>query len=204
MLPVIFQSFLLYWATALDLLLILALLYAKFDNSKHRIISLGQILGSLGLVVTSLLLAFVFRFVPEQRILGFLGFIPIAFGLKYLFLGDDECGCGKIDEKIEKRKNKNLLVTVVIISFASCGADNIGLFTPYFVNLNPSLVPVSVLTFFVNIVLLGFLGKALSRLRLLRMFLEKYSRWIMAAVYIGLGLMIVIEAGTLTMIGGWL
>ena len=202
MLPVILQSIVLYWVTALDLLLILALLYAKFDDGKHRVISLGQILGSLGLIAASLLLAFVFHFVPEKRVLGLLGFIPIAFGVKYLVFGDDDCE--KIDATIERRKNKNLLATVFMISFASCGADNIGLFTPYFVTLKPFLVPVSVLTFFVNILLLGFLGRALSRLRPLRALLEKYSRWLMAAVYIGLGLMILVESKTFSLIGGWL
>ena len=205
MLPTILESLLLYWVTALDLLLILALLHAKFDGGKHRVISLGQITGSLGLIAASLLLAFVFRFVPEERILGFLGLVPIGFGLKYLFWGDDDCECGKLDETLERRKNKSLFATVVILSFASCGADNISLFTPYLVNLKePSLVLVAVLTFAANIVLLGMLGKAVSRLRFLRVFLEKYSRWIMATVYVGIGVMILVQSGTLAMMGGWL
>lgn len=195
MITTIIQTTIIYWVTAIDLLLILALLFVKFDQSKHQLISLGQMIGSLLLVGISLLLAYVFHFVPEQWILGLLGLVPLFFGLKYLFIGDDDEE--EVEETLEKRKNKNLLVTVTLISFASCGADNIGLFTPFFVNLDNSLLLISVLTFVVNIILLGFLGKSISKIRVLHNFLEKYSRWVIGGVYIVLGLMIIIESGTI-------
>lgn len=195
MITTIIQTTIIYWVTAIDLLLILALLFVKFDQSKHQLISLGQMIGSLLLVGISLLLAYVFHFVPEQWILGLLGLVPLFFGLKYLFIGDDDEE--EVEETLEKRKNKNLLVTVTLISFASCGADNIGLFTPFFVNLDNSLLLISVLTFVVNIILLGFLGKSISKIRVLHNFLEKYSRWVIGGVYIVLGLMIIIDSGTI-------
>lgn len=195
MITTIIQTTIIYWVTAIDLLLILALLFVKFDQSKHQLISLGQMIGSLLLVSISLLLAYVFHFVPEQWILGLLGLVPLFFGLKYLFIGDDDEE--EVEETLEKRKDKNLLVTVTLISFASCGADNIGLFTPFFVNLDNSLLLISVPTFVVNIILLGFLGKSISKIRVLHNFLEKYSRWVIGGVYIVLGLMIIIESGTI-------
>lgn len=196
MITTIVQTTIIYWVTALDLLLILALLFVKFDKSKHQLISLGQMIGSMLLVAVSLLLAYVFHFVPEQWILGLLGLVPLVFGLKYLFVGDDDEE--EVEETLEKRKDKNLLVTVTLISFASCGADNIGLFTPYFVNIDNTLIVISILTFIANIILLGFLGKSISKIRVLHEFLEKYSRWIIGGVYIVLGLMIIIESGTVS------
>ncbi|MDR0299695.1 MAG: CadD family cadmium resistance transporter [Streptococcaceae bacterium] len=122
----------------------------------------------------------------------------MGFGLKYLILGEDgENEEEEVEERLEKRKSKNLFFVVTFIAFASCGADNISLFTPYFVSLKLSWLPISILTFLIHIVFLGFLGKSLSRAKVLHQFLEKYSRWIMAVTYIGLGLFIFIEAGTL-------
>lgn len=200
MITTIIQTTIIYWATALDLLLILSILFVKFDKSRHRLISLGQMLGSIILIGVSLLLAFIFKFVPEQWLLGFLGLIPLGFGLKYVILGDDDDE--EVEEALEKRKNKNLLITVTLISFASCGADNIGLFTPFFVNLKSYWIVVSLLTFIANIILLGFLGQIISKIRPLHYFLEKYGRWIMGIIYIGLGIIILLESGTVDKIMG--
>ncbi|MDR0300372.1 MAG: CadD family cadmium resistance transporter [Streptococcaceae bacterium] len=200
---VIFQTTLLYWATALDLLLILALLYAKYPHAQHRLISLGQTMGSVGLVLVSFLLAVVFHFVPESWILGFLGLIPMAFGLKYLILGDNDEA--EVAELIEKRKHKSLFFTAVLISFASCGADNIGLFTPYLVNLKIADLLLALGTFLANIFLLSLISHRLTHLfpRFSEQ-LEKYNRWILSTVYIGLGLMILIESGTISHVIGLL
>ncbi|GAB2028076.1 cadmium resistance transporter [Lactovum odontotermitis] len=191
---IIIQTTLLYWGTALDLLLILAILYVKYDKKFHPLIGLGQMVGSLLLIAVSLMLAFIFKFVPDQWILGFLGLIPLAFGLKYLFLGDDDED--EIEEQLEKRKGKNLFFTVIILAFASCGADNIGLFTPYFVSLSTANVLLSVVVFLVNIIILGFLGKFLAQAKKAHEILEHSSRWIMSAIYIGLGILILVESGT--------
>lgn len=195
MISIILQATLIYWATALDLLLILAILFCKNYRQNFSSIALGQIIGSSGLIIVSLIFAFVLGFVPEQWLLGLLGLIPIVFGIKYLIKGEDEEK--EITEAIEKRKNKNMIGTVALLSFASCGADNIGLFTPYFVTLSRTALFVAVLTMLVNIVFLGLLGRIISKIEVLRSFLGDYSRWIMAAVYIGIGIMVLIEAGTL-------
>lgn len=54
MFSVIINSTVIYWATALDLLILLAILYVRFDKKSHLSITLGQIIGSFALVVVSL------------------------------------------------------------------------------------------------------------------------------------------------------
>lgn len=49
MFSVIINSTVIYWATALDLLILLAILYVRFDKKSHLSITLGQIIGSLHL-----------------------------------------------------------------------------------------------------------------------------------------------------------
>ena len=196
MITIILKSTVLYWATALDLLLILTVLFIKFDKKKHAAIAWGQIVGSSLLVLVSLVFALVLQLVPQQWILGLMGLIPLAFGLKYLFVGDDDED--ELDELLEKRNQKNLFVMVVFLSFASCGADNIALFTPFFMTLHTHILLISIITFMVNIFILGFIGQYLARIPHFHDLLSRYSRWVLAIVYIGLGLMILIETKALS------
>lgn len=194
MFGVIFQSSLIYWATALDLLIILTVLFCNFPQKKSQIIW-GQILGSLGLLLVSLIFALILGVVPNQWLLGFLGLIPIGFGLRYLIKGDDDEE--ELKEKLEQRKGKSLLITVSLISFASCGADNIGLFTPFFISLKSNQIVLATVTFVLNILLLGVLGQFIAKIPHLHEILEKYSRWVLGAVFIGIGVMVLFEAGTI-------
>ena len=185
-------SIILYSGTAVDLLVILMLFFAKRKSRKDTInIYLGQFLGSVSLILLSLLFAFVLNYIPSKEILGLLGLIPIFLGLKVLLLGDSD---GEAIAKDGLRKDdKNLIFLVAMITFASCGADNIGVFVPYFITLNLANLIVALLTFLVMIYLLVFSAQKLAQVPSVGETLEKYSRWFIAVVYLGLGIYILIE-----------
>ena len=188
----VITSIILYSGTAVDLLIILMLFFAKRKSRKDIInIYLGQFLGSGSLILLSLLFAFVLNYIPSKEILGLLGLIPIFLGLKVLLLGDSD------GEAIAKegllKDNKNLIFLVAMITFASCGADNIGVFVPYFTTLNLANLIVALLTFLVMIYLLVFSAQKLAQVSSVGETLEKYSRWFIAVVYLGLGIYILIE-----------
>lgn len=185
-------SIILYSGTAVDLLIILMLFFAKRKSRKDIInIYLGQFLGSVSLILLSLLFAFVLNYIPSKEILGLLGLIPIFLGLKVLLLGDSD---GEAIAKDGLRKDdKNLIFLVAMITFASCGADNIGVFVPYFITLNLANLIVALLTFLVMIYLLVFSAQKLAQVPSVGETLEKYSRWFIAVVYLGLGMYILIE-----------
>ncbi|WP_314732376.1 CadD family cadmium resistance transporter [Streptococcus mitis] len=185
-------SIILYSGTAVDLLIILMLFFAKRKSRKDIInIYLGQFLGSVSLILLSLLFAFVLNYIPSKEILGLLGLIPIFLGLKVLLLGDSD---GEAIAKEGLRKdNKNLIFLVAMITFASCGADNIGVFVPYFTTLNLANLIVALLTFLVMIYLLVFSAQKLAQVSSVGEILGKYSRWFIAVVYLGLGIYILIE-----------
>ncbi|MEZ7597585.1 CadD family cadmium resistance transporter [Streptococcus mitis] len=185
-------SIILYSGTAVDLLIILMLFFAKRKSRKDIInIYLGQFLGSVSLILLSLLFAFVLNYIPSKEILGLLGLIPIFLGLKVLLLGDSD---GEAIAKEGLRKdNKNLIFLVAMITFASCGADNIGVFVPYFTTLNLANLIVALLTFLVMIYLLVFSAQKLAQVSSVGEILEKYSRWFIAVVYLGLGIYILVE-----------
>ena len=188
----IVTSIILYSGTAVDLLIILMLFFAKRKSRKDIInIYLGQFLGSVSLIFLSLLFAFVLNYIPSKEILGLLGLIPIFLGLKVLLLGDSD---GEAIAKDGLRKDdKNLIFLVAMITFASCGADNIGVFVPYFITLNLANLIVALLTFLVMIYLLVFSAQELAQVPSVGETLEKYSRWFIAVVYLGLGMYILIE-----------
>ena len=192
-------SIILYSGTAVDLLIILMLFFAKRKSRKDIInIYLGQFLGSVSLILLSLLFAFVLHYIPSKEILGLLGLIPIFLGLKVLFLGDSD---GEAIAKEGLRKdNKNLIFLVAMITFASCGADNIGIFVPYFTTLNLADLIVALLTFLVMIYLLVFSAQKLAQVPSVGETLEKYSRWFIAVVYLGLGMYILIENNSFDML----
>lgn len=192
-------SIILYSGTAVDLLIILMLFFAKRKSRKDIInIYLGQFLGSVSLILLSLLFAFVLHYIPSKGILGLLGLIPIFLGLKVLFLGDSD---GEAIAKEGLRKdNKNLIFLVAMITFASCGADNIGIFVPYFTTLNLADLIVALLTFLVMIYLLVFSAQKLAQVPSVGETLEKYSRWFIAVVYLGLGIYILIENNSFNML----
>ncbi|HEM3193768.1 TPA: CadD family cadmium resistance transporter [Streptococcus suis 10581] len=192
-------SIILYSGTAVDLLIILMLFFAKRKSRKDIInIYLGQFLGSVSLILLSLLFAFVLNYIPSKEILGLLGLIPIFLGLKVLLLGDSD---GEAIAKDGLRKdNKNLIFLVAMITFASCGADNIGVFVPYFTTLNSANLIVTLLTFLVMIYLLVFSAQKLAQVPSVGETLEKYSRWFIAVVYLGLGMYILIENNSFDML----
>ena len=192
-------SIILYSGTAVDLLIILMLFFAKRKSRKDIInIYLGQFLGSVSLIFLSLLFAFVLNYIPSKEILGLLGLIPIFLGLKVLLLGDSD------RESVAKdglrKDNKNLIFLVAMITFASCGADNIGVFVPYFTTLNLANLIVALLTFLVMIYLLVFSAQKLAQVPSVGEILEKYSRWFIAVVYLGLGMYILIENNSFDML----
>ena len=195
----IVTSIILYSGTAVDLLIILMLFFAKRKSRKDIInIYLGQFLGSVSLIFLSLLFAFVLNYIPSKEILGLLGLIPIFLGLKVLLLGDSD---GEAIAKDGLRKdNKNLIFLVAMITFASCGADNIGVFVPYFTTLNLANLIVALLTFLVMIYLLVFSAQKLAQVPSVGETLEKYSRWFIAVVYLGLGMYILIENNVFDML----
>ena len=195
----VFTSIILYSGTAVDLLIILMLFFAKRKSRKDIInIYLGQFLGSVSLILLSLLFAFVLNYIPSKEILGLLGLIPIFLGLKVLLLGDSD---GEAIAKDGLRKDdKNLIFLVAMITFASCGADNIGVFVPYFITLNLANLIVALLTFLVMIYLLVFSAQKLAQVSSVGETLEKYSRWFIAIVYLGLGIYILIENNSFNML----
>lgn len=186
----------LYIATAVDLLVILLIFFARANNyQQYKDIYIGQYLGSLTLIIVSLFFAYVLNYVPDKWILGLLGLIPIYLGIKVAIFDDCEVERRAKDE-LNKKGLSELSTSVAVVTLASCGADNIGLFVPYFTTINNYELVITLITFVILIFILVFTAQKLANIPGLGEVIERFSRWIMSIVYIGLGLFIIIENGT--------
>ncbi|WP_436957076.1 CadD family cadmium resistance transporter [Staphylococcus sp. AS1337] len=197
MLQTIITAIILYTATAVDLLVILLIFFARANTKKeYRDIYIGQYVGSLALILISLFLAFVLNYVPEKWILGLLGLIPIYLGVRVAISGDCE-GEERAKRELNEKGLSKLVGIVALVTIASCGADNVGLFVPYFVTLNTVELITTLIIFIILILLLVFSAQLLSKIPGIGEVIERFNRWIMAVIYIGLGLFIIIENETI-------
>ena len=204
MIQTIVTAAILYIATAVDLLVILLIFFARAKTRKeYRDIYIGQYVGSVTLIVVSLFFAFVLNYVPEKWILGLLGLIPIYLGIKVAIYGDSD-GEKRAKKELNEKGLSKLVGTVAIVTIASCGADNIGLFVPYFVTLSVTNLLITLFVFLILIFFLVFTAQKLANIPGVGEIVEKFSRWIMAVIYIALGLFIIIENDTIQTILGFI
>lgn len=188
--------------TNIDDIFVLMLLFsqassqAKASNGRtvkgNRIypkdIVIGQYLGFALLVLISLLATFGVTLIPDQWV-GLLGLIPIYLGVKLFIKGEDEDE-GAILSSLNKF-NKFYL-SVAFITFAN-GGDNIGIYVPFFSTLNNNQLVITVVTFFIMVAVWCLIGYRLARFRYVSETLEKYGRWVIPIVFIGLGFYIMAE-----------
>lgn len=204
MVQTIITAAILYIATAVDLLVILLIFFARAKTRKeYRDIYIGQYVGSVTLIVVSLFFAFVLNYVPEKWILGLLGLIPIYLGIKVAIYDDCE-GEKRAKKELNEKGLSKLVGTFAIVTIASCGADNIGLFVPYFVTLSVTDLLITLFVFLILIFFLVFTAQKLANIPGVGEIVEKFSRWIMAVIYIALGLYIIIENDTIGTILGFI
>lgn len=184
-----------YISTSIDYLIILMVIFGSTKSNQKWLVYVGDILGTSVLVITSLIMAFVLGFVPEDWMLGLLGLIPIIMGIKLLLFGESDD-----DDVVENgmKKRSSVVLNVALITIATCGADNIGIYVPIFVQSKFSSLIVILITFFFMLTLFCYIGYLLVRIPKVADILEKWGRYITSIVYIGIGVFILIESGTFT------
>lgn len=182
----------LFAATNIDDIVVLTVLFLASTRGSlpgWKVVA-GQYLGFIALVAISVIAAAGLTIVPDQWV-GFLGLIPLAIGVYGLSRtlrrrGDDDDDDSAI--------SAGGLFGVAGITIAN-GADNISLYTPVF-RTNP--VPDTIVTIIVFLVLVAvwcLVARFVGTNKTVTEALEKIEHWLVPAVFIGLGLYILIESG---------
>ncbi|MDI2022322.1 cadmium resistance transporter (plasmid) [Arthrobacter sp. FW305-123] len=180
-------------ATNIDDIVVLTALFLASSKGTPRpwhIVG-GQYAGFITLVGLSLLAALGLTIVPDEWV-GLLGILPLALGILGLIRG-----LKKDDDDDENRLTEGLgLVGIAGITIAN-GADNIAIYTPVFRTMAPSDTAITVIVFLALVALWCALGKIIGTHHKVVETLEKVEHWLVPAVFIGLGLTILLGSGSL-------
>ena len=116
-------------------------------------------------------------------------------------VGEEEEEEEDVVEKLESRGTNRFFWTVALITIAS-GGDNLGIYIPYFTSLAFSEILIALVVFVISIAILCFISYKLAKISFVSETLEKYERIIVPIVFIGLGIFILVENGTIqTLLG---
>lgn len=158
-------------------------------------IVIGQYLGTAVLVSASLLAAYGLTLVPGHWV-GLLGLIPIYLGLRVWRQEEKENEEDNLLSRLSSGKHERLFITITVITLAA-GGDNIGVYIPYFSTLNLSETVVMLVVFTIMIAILCYVSYRLASVKSISETIEKWERWIVPIVFIGLGIWILVENGTI-------
>ena len=193
MLPTIFAAAGMFAATNIDDIVVLTVLFlaSSRDGPRPWQIVLGQYLGFITLVAISVVAALGLTVIPDEWV-GFLGLVPLVIGVVGLVRGlrngrDD-------DDEAESALKAVGVLGVAGITIAN-GADNISLYTPVFRTISPMDTVITIVVFLVLVAVWCLLGRVIGTHRKVTETLEKIEHWLVPAVFIGLGLFILIESG---------
>lgn len=186
-----------YISTSIDYLVILIVLLTQSDIShikKH--IYDGQFLGTSILFFLSFIAAYMVNILPEDWIIGLLGLIPIYLGIRYIVGEGEEDDEEEVINRFNHNQTNKFFITVALITIAA-GADNLGVYVPYFASLNGMSILLTGIVFSIGIIVLCELSYKLYSLPMINETIEKYEQVIVPLIFIPLGIYILIENGTL-------
>lgn len=195
MVATILTAIAVYVATGIDYLIILILLFSQIKKGQMKHIWIGQYLGTVVILSVSLLAAYGVNFIPQQWVVGLLGLLPIYLGVKVWIKGEEDADESNIVSLLSSDRFNQLYLTVTFIVLAS-SADDFSIYVPYFTTLNANAIPVVILVFFIMVGVLCYVSYRLASVNYISEKIEKYERWIVPIVFIGLGLYIMYENGT--------
>ncbi len=184
----------LFAGTNLDDLVVLAVLNASSragGRPKKWQIWAGQYAGVSVLTGISVAAALGLTLVPENWIWT-LGLVPLGLGVRKLIVAIRACGSGKHG----RQAVVNGLAGVIGLTIAN-GGDNIAVYTPVFRTLGAGRIAVTVAVFAAGVAVWCLAGYWLVSHQTVTEVLERYSQWIIPAVYIAIGLYIIAKSGVL-------
>lgn len=194
MLTTVLQAIGLFAATNIDDIIVLSLFFARGagqSGTTARILA-GQYLGFAGILVAAILVTIgAGAFLPSAAI-PYFGLIPLGLGLWAAWeawRGDDD------DDDEAKVAGKKVGVgTVAGVTFAN-GGDNIGVYTPVFLSVEPLAVVAYCVIFLVLVAVLVALARFVVTRPPIAEVLERFEHILFPIVLIGLGIVILVSGG---------
>lgn len=200
MLTTILTSIATFIATGIDEIIVLTIIFVEVKNAKDvKDVYIGQQISMIVLLLISLLAAFGFAHIPSEYV-GLLGIIPLAEGIRILFdrnYEDDDYEEKDVLQRL--KKYRSLIVSIALIAIAG-GAEELSIYIPYFASLDTTNLIVSVVIFNILVPVWCTVCRKISSLKHVQNTVEKYEKILVPVVFIGLGIWVLIENGTLDLI----
>ena len=193
-LTTVLQAIGLFATTNIDDIIVLSLFFARGagqSGTTARILA-GQYLGFAGILVAAILVTIgAGAFLPPAAI-PYFGLIPLGIGLWaawQAWRGDDN------DDDEAKVAGKKVGVGAVAgVTFAN-GGDNIGVYTPVFLSVEPLAVVAYCVIFLALVAILVALARFVATRPPIAEVLERFEHILFPIVLIGLGIVILVSGG---------
>ncbi|BDI19204.1 quaternary ammonium transporter [Nostoc cf. commune SO-36] len=199
-------------ATNIDDIFILLIFFSQIDvNFRRRHILLGQYLGFAVIIIASLPGFFGGLVVPREWI-GLLGLLPIAIGIQQLVSRKEETTTVQtVSSDFGQFTPTNSVLSFILsvlhpqtykvaaVTIAN-GGDNIGIYIPLFAGQDLTSLGVILSIFFIMVGVWCAIAYFLSRQPTIADILSRYGQAAVPFVLIGLGLFIMYERGTFTLL----
>ena len=163
-------------ATNVDDAFLLTLLFARRVPAR-RIVS-GQYVGLGAIVVVSLIGAWAALAIPHRWV-RFLGLLPLAIGIKQLLRAPRT-------EPGQPRASDYSVASIALVTLSN-GADNIGVYVPFFV-IGRAYLWLILIVYVVLVALWCFAGRWLGNHSLILRAVDRWGRWAVPFVFIALGI----------------
>ncbi|BAY61750.1 cadmium resistance transporter [Calothrix brevissima NIES-22] len=199
-------------ATNIDDIFILLLFFTQIDNNfRRRHIIIGQYLGFLAIIIASLP-GFFGGLVIKREWIGLLGILPILIGIKQLIFREQENSeVQTVSDNFTQASPSNFILAfiwtilhpqtykVAAVTIAN-GGDNISIYIPLFAGQNLNSLGVILIIFFIMVGVWCAIAYYLSLHPAIASILSRYGHHLVPFILIGLGLLIMYERGTFTLL----
>jgi len=190
----VLQAIGLFAATNIDDIIVLSLFFARGAGQRGttaRILA-GQYLGFAGILVAAILVTTgAGAFLPPAAI-PYFGLIPLGLGLWAAW--EAWRGDGDDDDEAKVAGKKVGVGAVAGVTFAN-GGDNIGVYTPVFLSVEPLAVVAYCVIFLALVAILVALAKFVATRPPIAEVLERFEHILFPIVLIGLGIVILVSGG---------
>ena len=190
----VLQAIGLFAATNIDDIIVLSLFFARGAGQRGttaRILA-GQYLGFAGILVAAILVTTgAGAFLPPAAI-PYFGLIPLGLGLWAAWQAWR--GDGDDDDEAKVAGKKVGVGAVAGVTFAN-GGDNIGVYTPVFLSVEPLAVVAYCVIFLALVAVLVALAKFVATRPPIAEVLERFEHILFPIVLIGLGIVILVSGG---------
>ena len=198
-------------ATNLDDIVVLVIFFSQVNATfRRRHIVSGQYLGFMVLLLLSLPGYFGGLVLPKAWV-GLLGLLPLWVGISQLLnKDDDEPEVQTVSSTVSPGQKASILAGLTSILNSqtyqvaavtiSNGGDNIGIYLPLFASSPLPNLAIIVGVFLVLVGVWCWVAERLTRQRAIALLLSRHGQRVIPFVLMGLGLYILIDSGSLTLI----